>query len=152
MLRETPIMGLAETEPCLLILSEKTTNRDEALAAILDCMVAVKVVDPSLVPGLLESIQRRDELGPTAIGEGVAIPHTWHLGLERIAVALGISHGGLEYSSLDGEPVQIVLMILTPASAEFNAAKQRILETWISHLRRFSRRRNLPISHPIFDR
>lgn len=127
--------GLAETELCLLILNKEITNRDEALAAILDCMAAQSAVDPSLVPGLLDSIQRRDELGPTTIGEGVAIPHTWHLGLDRMAVALGISHGGLEFPSLDGEPVHIVLMVLTPASAAFETAKQRILETWLHHLR-----------------
>ena len=54
-------------------------------------MVSRKFIDLSLAPELLESILRRDELGPTAIGEGVAIPHTWHSGLDRVLVVLGVS-------------------------------------------------------------
>jgi len=146
------MMGLAKTEPCLLILNDhEITNREQALAAILDCVVAQKLVDPSLVPELLDSIERREELGPTAIGEGVAIPHTWHPGLDRIAVALGISRQGLEYPSLDGEPVHIVLMILTPVSAEAEAVKQRIFDVWVHRLRNPAFRASLLLATRIED-
>lgn len=152
MFNHAPIMGLAETEPCLLILNDhETTHRNQALAAILDCIAAHNLVDPSLVPELLESIRRRDELGPTAIGQGVAIPHTWHPGLDRMAVALGISRKGLDYPSLDGEPVHIVLMILTPASAEVEAAKERVFESWIHHLRNPAFRASLLLATSIED-
>ena len=146
------MMGLAKTEPCLLILNDdETTNREQALAAILDCVAAQKLVDPSLVPELLDSIERREELGPTAIGEGVAIPHTWHSGLDRIAVVLGISGQGLDYPSLDGEPVHIVLMILTPVSAEAEAVKQRIFDVWVHHLRNPAFRASLLLATRIED-
>ena len=114
-------------------------------------MVARKFIDPSLVPELLESILRRDELGPTAIGEGVAIPHTWHPGLDRVSVVLGVSRKGLDYSSLDGEPVHIVLMILTPVSAEAEAVKQRIFDVWIHHLRNPAFRASLLLATSIED-
>jgi mannitol/fructose-specific phosphotransferase system IIA component (Ntr-type) len=136
MFNNAPMMGLAETEPCLLILDDhETTNRDQAFATMLDCLGVRSLVDASLVPELLDSILRRDELGPTSIGEGVAIPHAWHRGLDRMRVVLGISRRGLEYPSLDGEPVHIVLMVLAPASAEVEAAKERVFAAWIYHLR-----------------
>ena len=87
------------------------------------------------MPTLREAIIRRDELGPTGIGEGVAIPHAWHKGLDRMVVALAISRKGVDYGSIDGEPVHIILLILTEPTAASEAAKQTTFEAWLGCLR-----------------
>ncbi len=74
-------------------------------------------------------------MGPTGIGEGVAIPHAWHPGLDRMAAALAISRQGLDYDSIDSEPVHILLLILTQPSTAAESAKRDVFEEWLRHLR-----------------
>jgi mannitol/fructose-specific phosphotransferase system IIA component (Ntr-type) len=129
-------MRLADSIQSVLILDDTgATNRDQAIEAILGQMSAAGLFSPSLAAELQASVIRRDELGPTGIGEGVAIPHIWHAGLDRMAAALAVSRGGLEYPSLDGEPVHIIVMILTPQGAASEPAKQGLFEAWLHHLR-----------------
>src|SRR5208337_669364 len=129
-------MRLAESIQSVLILDDTgATNRDQAIAAIVDQMSANGLVPSTLVSELRASVIRRDELGPTGISEGVAIPHVWHAGLDRMVAALAVSRGGLDYPSLDGEPVHIIVVILTPQGAAFEPVKQRLFEGWLHHLR-----------------
>jgi mannitol/fructose-specific phosphotransferase system IIA component (Ntr-type) len=129
-------MRLADSIQCVLILDDSgATNRDQAIEAILGQMSAAGLFPSSLAAELRASVIRRDELGPTGIGEGVAIPHVWHASLDRMVAALAVSRGGLDYPSLDGEPVHIIVLILTPQGAAFDLAKQRLFEDWLRHLR-----------------
>lgn len=83
---------LAESIQTVLILDDtNVTNRDQAFAAILAQMAAEGLIASSLSPELQTALIRRDELGPTGIGEGVAIPHIWHAGLDRLVAALAVS-------------------------------------------------------------
>lgn len=110
-------------------------SRDDAIEAILLRLAEGSRIDAESVPALRAAIVMRDELGPTGIGEGVAIPHAWHPALERIVSALAVSRPGLDYPSLDGRPVHIVLLILTPPTKEFEAAKQAMFGEWLGRLR-----------------
>jgi nitrogen PTS system EIIA component len=129
-------MVLGDSLQVIFLLDDtRVTTRDRAIEAILKRLAADGLVPPQLVEELQDSISGREELGPTAIGEGVAIPHAWHRGLERMASALAVSRRGLDYPSLDGQPVHIVLLVLTPPSAEFQPAKGEIFDLWLRHLR-----------------
>ena len=129
-------MRLADSIQSVLILDDTSvTNRDQAFEAILHQMSANGLFPSTLVSELRASLIRRDELGPTGIGEGVAIPHVWHAGLDRMVAALAVSRGGLDYPSLDGEPVHIIVLIMTPQGAVYEPAKQRVFEGWLRHLR-----------------
>lgn len=129
-------MRLAESIQSVLILDDTcATNRDQAIEAILRQMSADGLFPSALVADLRASLIRRDELGPTGIGEGVAIPHVWHTSLDRMLAALAVSRGGLDYPSLDGEPVHIIVVILTPPDVAYEPAKQSLFEGWLRHLR-----------------
>jgi len=129
-------MRLSDSIQSVLILDGTgATNRDQAIEAILDQMSADGLFPSTLAAELRASVIRRDKLGPTGIGEGVAIPHVWHAGLDRMVAALAVSRGGLDYPSLDGEPVHIIVLILTPQGAASEPAKQSLFEGWLHHLR-----------------
>ncbi len=119
----------------LLLPHSETKSRDDAIDAILLKLADGSRLDAELVPALRAAILARDDLGPTGIGEGVAIPHAWHISLGRIVSALAVSPSGLDYPSLDGLPVHIVLLILSPPSKEFEPAKQAIFSSWLGRLR-----------------
>jgi mannitol/fructose-specific phosphotransferase system IIA component (Ntr-type) len=128
-------MPLVDDLERVLVLDSKVANRDQAIDAILDEMAEAGLIPPHLTPDIRHSIARREELGPTGIGEGVAIPHTWHRGIERTIAALAISHQGLEYESLDHEPVHIVLLVLTPLTLPGGRSGSGVFQAVLRHLR-----------------
>ncbi|UOF92606.1 fructose-specific PTS transporter subunit EIIC [Fodinisporobacter ferrooxydans] len=66
----------------------------------------------------MQALLKREEEGTTGIGEGIAIPHGRSRAVARPALALGLTHSGLDYESLDGQPVHIVFMIAVPENAD----------------------------------
>ncbi len=65
-------------------------------------------------------IQEREELGTTAIGGGIAIPHAKLVGLDELLVVVGISQKGVPFDSMDGEPVFVIFLLLAPEEATTN--------------------------------
>jgi PTS system fructose-specific IIA component/PTS system nitrogen regulatory IIA component len=66
------------------------------------------------VEGIIAAIMKREELGSTGIGRGVAVPHTKHPSVEQLVGAVGVSRDGIDFNSLDGEKVQLVFLLISP--------------------------------------
>jgi len=66
------------------------------------------------VEDIVRAILRRELLGSTGIGRGVAIPHTKHTSVERLIGTVAISHKGVAFQSLDGEPVYVFVLLISP--------------------------------------
>ena len=63
---------------------------------------------------IVKAIQKRELLGSTGIGRGVAIPHTKHPSVDRLIGTVGVSRTGVPFESLDGEPVHVFVMLISP--------------------------------------
>jgi nitrogen PTS system EIIA component len=63
---------------------------------------------------IVKAILKRELLGSTGIGRGVAIPHAKHASVERLIGAVGVSKAGVGFESLDGEPVHVFVMLISP--------------------------------------
>jgi PTS system nitrogen regulatory IIA component len=63
---------------------------------------------------MVEVLLEREKLGSTGIGEGIAIPHGKLPGLNTMIVALGRSKSGIDFESLDGNPVHIFFLLMAP--------------------------------------
>ena len=72
---------------------------------------AVRVEDQK---GIVNAVIKREELGSTGIGRGVAVPHTKHPGVDRLIGTVGLSRNGVDFNSLDGEKVQIFIILISP--------------------------------------
>jgi mannitol/fructose-specific phosphotransferase system IIA component (Ntr-type) len=66
------------------------------------------------VEDIVRAILKREFLGSTGIGRGVAIPHTKHAGVERLVGTIAVSHKGVAFESLDGEPVYVFVLLISP--------------------------------------
>jgi len=66
------------------------------------------------VAGIVSAIMKREELGSTGIGRGVAVPHTKHASVERLVGTVGISVGGVDFNSLDGDKVYLLFLLISP--------------------------------------
>ena len=56
----------------------------------------------------------REAIGTTGVGQGVAIPHGRTDTVNSLVGAFGISKQGIDFDSLDGEPVHLVFLLLSP--------------------------------------
>jgi PTS system fructose-specific IIA component/PTS system nitrogen regulatory IIA component len=64
--------------------------------------------------GIVEAILKREELGSTGIGRGVAVPHTKHASVQELVGAVAISEDGVDFDSLDGEKVFLLFLLVSP--------------------------------------
>lgn len=65
-----------------------------------------------------EAVERavwaREEIMPTGIGNGIALPHARVAGLKEPLVAVGISEAGIDFDAPDGKPANVIFLALTP--------------------------------------
>ena len=66
------------------------------------------------IEDVIRAILKRELLGSTGIGRGVAIPHTKHNGVERLVGTVAVSQQGVPFESLDGEPVYVFVLLISP--------------------------------------
>ena len=64
--------------------------------------------------GIVTAILKREELGSTGIGNGVAVPHTKHPSVDRLIATIALSKEGVDFASLDGETVHILFLLVSP--------------------------------------
>lgn len=63
---------------------------------------------------LFKLLKKRENLGSTGIGKGVAIPHCRSLVVDRLRVVYGRKPGGLDFEAVDGKPVHHLFLIVAP--------------------------------------
>jgi len=63
---------------------------------------------------IVQAVMKREELGSTGIGRGVAVPHSKHPSVDRLIGTVGISRNGVDFNSLDGEKVQVFFLLVSP--------------------------------------
>jgi PTS system nitrogen regulatory IIA component len=61
-----------------------------------------------------EKLREREELGSTGIGNGVALPHCKLKGINQVVLAVATSAQGVDFGAVDGEPVRLFFMVLSP--------------------------------------
>ena len=63
---------------------------------------------------LVKALLARESLGSTGIGQGIGIPHAKSQNVKELVAAFGLSQKGVNFDSLDGEPVHIFFLLLAP--------------------------------------
>jgi nitrogen PTS system EIIA component len=88
--------------------------RGESKDDVLSELVGLLRMDERSSGTLLRIIQRRENLGSTGIGRGIAIPHCRSLVVNRLRVAFGHRVPGVEYQAIDSKPVCNFFLIVAP--------------------------------------
>lgn len=63
---------------------------------------------------LFKMLKRRENLGSTGIGRGIAIPHCRSLVVQKLRVAFGRKTAGVDFKAIDDRPVQFFFLIVAP--------------------------------------
>jgi mannitol/fructose-specific phosphotransferase system IIA component (Ntr-type) len=98
--------------PEFIKINMESEDKDEAFEELVDFYCRV---DKSNSRGeILKAIQDREAKMSTGIHKGIAVPHGKTKAVKDLKVILGISQKGIQYDSLDGEPVYILFMFISP--------------------------------------
>jgi mannitol/fructose-specific phosphotransferase system IIA component (Ntr-type) len=86
------------------------TTKDEVLKEL----IGLLGVDEKSEGILYKMLKRRENLGSTGIGKGIAIPHCRSLVVNRLRVAFGRKAEGLDFRAIDEQPVHNIFLIVAP--------------------------------------
>jgi len=89
-------------------------SRDDVIAELIDALVAAGAVREADRDEFIKSVIRREKRGSTGFGHGVAVPHVKSTLIDRLAVAIGISPGGVDFNALDKQMVHSIFLLLSP--------------------------------------
>lgn len=101
-----------------IILGIEGGKKKDILAHLLGFLIKLRKISPRSKKKILSALLEREKLGSTALGGGVAIPHARLDLIKKPLIVIGISKKGLDFDSLDGEPVYVVFLILSPRDDE----------------------------------
>lgn len=91
----------------------KATRKEEAIPELVAQLCASGSLPKAQAPGVEKAMLRREELGSTGIGKGVAVPHAKVAGVKGVLGAFARSKTGVEFNSLDGQPVFLIFMLVS---------------------------------------
>ncbi len=93
-----------------VILDLKSTKKDDVLKELVSA-IGLPEDKEKLV---LEALRKRESIGSTGIGKGIAIPHTRSLVLDKVYLVVGRSKQGVDFDALDGKPVHLFFLLCAP--------------------------------------
>lgn len=89
-------------------------DKPEVIREMVESLAQAGAIAPGDVESIIAAILKREELGSTGIGRGVAVPHTKHPGVERLVGTVGVSVEGVDFNSLDGDKVHLLFLLISP--------------------------------------
>jgi PTS system fructose-specific IIA component/PTS system nitrogen regulatory IIA component len=125
--------------PDLHISAIVAESRDEVIQQIVDAIASERSWTEEQIRDFNTAILKREQLGSTGIGRGIAVPHASMDWIDSCTSAMAFVPGGVNFDSLDGELVHTVIMLASPNSqrGDHLRALERISRS-VRHLGGFS--------------
>jgi len=89
-------------------------DKSSVIQELVQSLASAGAIAADDVAGIVAAIMKREELGSTGIGRGVAVPHTKHASVERLVGTVGVSSEGVDFNSLDGDKVHLLFLLVSP--------------------------------------
>ncbi len=92
----------------------KTADKEDVIHEMIDFFIRSHQATPELKDEITTSVFEREKESSTGIGHGIAIPHGIIDEGPKIWGVIGLSRKGIDFGAADGEPVHLVVLIITP--------------------------------------
>lgn len=89
-------------------------DKEGVIREMTQSLLAAGKIAQGELEGIVRAIMKREELGSTGIGRGVAVPHTKHASVNRLVGTVAVSQAGVDFDSLDGEKVHLMFLLISP--------------------------------------
>ena len=92
----------------------RSTDKSSVIGELVESLLSAGEIKAADKEDIVKAILKREELGSTGIGRGIAVPHTKHPSVNKLIGTVGVSTNGVEFESLDGEKVQLFFLLVSP--------------------------------------
>ena len=89
-------------------------DKEAVIRELLQALLDTGGVEQEEFESIVKAFLKREELGSTGIGRGVAVPHTKHPSVDKLVGTVAVSAEGVDFDSLDGEKVQLFFLLISP--------------------------------------
>ncbi|MGH7132831.1 MAG: PTS sugar transporter subunit IIA [Phycisphaerales bacterium] len=130
-----------------IVTNLKNNERDLVVEELVDALVASGAAAAKHRDELVNRVLTRERHASTGFGKGVAVPHVKHKSVTKVTAAVGLSASGIDFVSLDRQPVYSVFLLLSPEDSpeEHLQAMEVIFKNLSSEaFRRFLRQASTP--------
>lgn len=98
----------------LIVPELQASTTEGVIAEMIDGLILLGRLDPADRKRTFISLLKRESLGTTGLGSGVALPHAKLEHVADFVGGIGISRDGVDFQSSDGKPVHVVFLLLSP--------------------------------------
>jgi mannitol/fructose-specific phosphotransferase system IIA component (Ntr-type) len=108
-MEETPKLSTIIGDSKIIVnLRSRTKN------GVLKELVSHLEMEPEAKDILLKTLVKREEMGSTGVGKGIAIPHARTLLVKNFTLVIGLSRKGIPFDALDGKPSNLFFLVIAP--------------------------------------
>lgn len=93
----------------------EASDRDGAIAELVGALGRAGRIGSAGAKEITQAVIKRENEASTGIGKGVAVPHVKHDAIKEVVAAIGCTGAGIDFNSLDKQPVYSVILLLSPA-------------------------------------
>lgn len=90
------------------------TTKEGVIREIVESLRSNGYLQNQPTDDIVRAIMKREQLGSTGIGRCIAIPHTKHAGADRLIGTVALAPAGVNFDSIDGEPVHVIVLLVSP--------------------------------------
>ena len=90
------------------------TDRNGVIEELVNSLHKAKKLGKADPAALAKAVIKRENEASTGIGKGVAVPHVKHADVSKLVAVVGCSSSGIDFASLDKQPVYTVFLLISP--------------------------------------
>jgi mannitol/fructose-specific phosphotransferase system IIA component (Ntr-type) len=91
-------------------------DRDLVIAELVNSLAEAGALAKTKAKDVAKEVVKRENEASTGMGKGIAIPHVKHSSVKKVIATVGCSSKGIDFNSLDKQPVYSVILVLSPVN------------------------------------
>jgi nitrogen PTS system EIIA component len=96
------------------ILDVQAKDRDGVITELVAALANAGGIPADSAKDVTKAVIKRENEASTGMGKGVAVPHVKHAAAKKVVAAVGHSVAGVDFASLDEQPVYSVILLISP--------------------------------------
>jgi mannitol/fructose-specific phosphotransferase system IIA component (Ntr-type) len=109
----------------------RATSKEEAAHEMVQALCAAGCLGRADADDIGQAVLRREGLGTTGVGDGVAFPEARHWAVPRLLGAIALSRGGVGFDAVDGGPVHILFLVVSPPDRPGDFLRAEEIISWL---------------------
>lgn len=97
-----------------ILPSLQATTKEGAIREMVQALHDAGQFPNTDLDDIVKAVLRREQLGSTGIGRGIAIPHSRHSSVNQLVGTVAISKPGIPFDSIDSEPAHVLVLLISP--------------------------------------